>query len=102
MPNSKQGAKRLRQDEVRRVRNKSTRTAMRSAVKKVLTAETKEEAASALPLAMKKVDKAAKSSVVHKNAAARIKSRLARSVKRRFLSSSRQNLTSSVSAEVSF
>ncbi len=80
MPNSKQAAKRLRQDEVRRVRNKSTRSTMRTAVKKVLTATSKEGAGSALPNAMKKVDKAAKSSVVHKNAAARIKSRMARSV----------------------
>lgn len=80
MPNSKQAAKRLRQDEVRRVANKSTRTAMKTAVKKVLTAENKADAESALPTAMKKVDKALKNSVVHKNAAARIKSRLARAV----------------------
>ena len=80
MPNSKQAAKRLKQDDNRRIRNKSTRTAMRTAVKKVLNATTKEEAQAALPTAMKKVDKAMKNSVVHKNAAARIKSRLSRRV----------------------
>ncbi len=80
MPNSKQAAKRLRQDDSRRVRNKSTRSAMKTAVKKVLTATTKEEASTALPTAMKKVDKAMKNSVVHKNAAARIKSQLSRAV----------------------
>jgi len=80
MPNSKQAAKRLRQDDARRIANKSTRSAMKTAVKKVHTAETKAEAEAALPMAMKKVDKALKNSVVHKNAAARIKSRLARAV----------------------
>lgn len=80
MPNSKQASKRLRQDEVRRVRNKSTRSAMKTAMKGVLNAESKEDAEKALPNAMKKVDKAMKQSVVHKNAAARIKSRLSRAV----------------------
>jgi len=80
MPNSKQAAKRLRQDDARRIRNKSTRTAMKTAMKKVFSAENKADAESALPMAVKKVDKALKNSVVHKNAAARLKSRLARAV----------------------
>lgn len=80
MPNSKQASKRLRQDDIRRIRNKSTRSQMKTAMKKVLSADSKEEAEKALPMAMKKVDKAMKSSVVHKNAAARIKSRLSRAV----------------------
>ena len=77
MPNNKQASKRMRQDEQRRVRNKTARSAMRTAVKKVMQAETGEEAQKSLPEAMKRVDKAAKNSVIHANAAARIKSRLA-------------------------
>jgi small subunit ribosomal protein S20 len=78
MPNTKQAAKRLRQNEKRRVLNKSARSAMKSAMKKVLGAESPEKAQEILPLAMKKVDKAAKRNVIHKNTAARIKSRLSR------------------------
>ena len=80
MPNSKQAQKRMKQNESRRTANKATRTAMRSAVKKVLRAESAEEAKKALPGAMKRVDKAAKTNVIHKNAAARKKSQLARAV----------------------
>lgn len=76
MPNNKQAKKRMRQDDERRVRNKTTRTAMKTAVKKVLQAESGEEAKSRLAEAMKRVDKAAKNSVIHANAAARIKSRI--------------------------
>jgi small subunit ribosomal protein S20 len=76
MPNSKQAAKRMRQNEERRARNKSDRTAMKTAVKKVLQAGTSEEARTRLPEAMKRVDKAAKKNVIHKNTAARIKSRI--------------------------
>lgn len=78
MPNTKQTKKRMRQDEERRLRNKSAKSAMRTAVKKVLRAETPEEAAAALPTAMKRVDKAAKKRIIHPNAAARVKSRIAR------------------------
>jgi len=80
MPNNKQAKKRVRQDEERRMHNKTIRTSMRSAVKRVLKAETAEEASTAMPAAMKRIDKAAKSSVIHDNAAARYKSRLARTI----------------------
>ena len=78
MPNNKQAAKRIRQADKRRIENKVVRTAMRSAVKKVLEAETREAAETALPTAMKRVDKAAKQHIIHANAAARTKSRLAK------------------------
>ena len=80
MPNTKQAKKRMRQNEERRVANKSTRSAMRTAVKKVLRAESKEEAQTLLPAAMKRVDKAAKHHVIHQNAAARVKRRLSKAV----------------------
>lgn len=78
MPNTKQAKKRMRQDEERRLHNKSIKSAMRTAVKKVLRAETPEEAAAALPTAMKKIDKAAKKHIIHANTAARAKSRVSR------------------------
>ncbi len=78
MPTSKQAKKRMRQSEERRIKNKAVRSTMRTAMKKVLQAETEEVARAALPEAMKCIDKAAKRNVIHENAAARYKSRLAR------------------------
>ncbi len=78
MPNSKQAKKRVQQNDKRRVANKGVRQSMRTAVKKVLQAETPEEAAKNLPEAMKRVDKAAKKNIIHENAAARKKSQLTR------------------------
>ncbi|MAE28338.1 MAG: 30S ribosomal protein S20 [Planctomycetota bacterium] len=76
MPNNKQAAKRLRQNETRRQANKAVSSRMRSAVKKVMQAETPEEAATNLSEAIKRVDKAAKKNIIHANAAARKKSQL--------------------------
>lgn len=78
MPNTKQAAKRLRQSEDRRLRNKVDKSSMRTAVRKVLDADSKEAAQAALPGAMKKIDKAAKKHILHDNTAARLKSRVAR------------------------
>lgn len=78
MPNSKQAKKRVRQDEERRIHNKTVRSSMRTAMKRVLKAEDADTATKALPEAMKRIDKAAKTNVIHDNAAARYKSRLAK------------------------
>ena len=78
MPNNKQTKKRVRQDERKRVHNKAIKSSMRTAMKRVLRADSKEDAEAALPMAMKRIDKAAKTNIVHKNAAARYKSRMAR------------------------
>ena len=80
MPSSKQAKKRVVTDERKRVANKIMRTNMRSAVKKVLAAESADEAKTLLPEAMKRIDKCAKKNIIHDNAAARTKSRLARSI----------------------
>lgn len=77
MTHSKQAAKRVRLNLAQRERNKAKRTAMRGAEKKVRQAAG-EQAAAGLPLAVKRIDKAAKAGVIHKNAAARRKSRLAK------------------------
>lgn len=78
MPNNKQAEKRVRQNEKRRLENKAVSTSMKTAVKKVMQAPDTAAAEAALPEAMKRVDKAAKKSVIHKNAAARAKSKLAK------------------------
>ncbi len=76
MPNTKQAKKRVRQDDERRMHNKTIRSKMRTAMKRVLAAPSSDEAAQAMPGAMKEIDKAAKRNVIHENAAARYKSRL--------------------------
>ena len=78
MTNSKQAAKRTRQNERRRAQNRTVRSSMRSAMKKVVEADTAEDAQAALPDAMSKLDRAAREHEIHPNAAARQKSRLSR------------------------
>ncbi|MDG1498575.1 MAG: 30S ribosomal protein S20 [Planctomycetota bacterium] len=77
MPNNKQANKRVRLNETRRQENKVVRSSMRKAIRNVVEAETAEDATGALPTAMKRIDKAAKKNVIHENAAARYKSRVA-------------------------
>ena len=50
------------------------------AVKKAVAAGKKDEAAKALPMAYKQLDKAAKKNILHKNKASRLKSRLSAAV----------------------
>ena len=79
MPVSKSGKKTVRKNEERRMANKTTRSSMRSQVKKVeaaIDAGDKEAAQAEMKLATKKMDKAAKSNVIHKNQAANKKSSL--------------------------
>lgn len=78
MAHSKQAAKRNRQNIKAREKNKVQRSAFKSAVKRVHSAESQSAGKALLPLAMKRVDKAAKNGVIHKNAAARLKSRMAK------------------------
>ena len=73
--------KRARQAEKRRLRNKTVRTAIRTAAKKVETlvaAKEKEEARKALLEAAEIISKAASKGVIHKNTASRKISRLAK------------------------
>jgi small subunit ribosomal protein S20 len=72
--------KRNRQNERRRLRNKSVRSEMRTRTKNaLLTAEQgSEDAAEQLRLAIKRIDKAAAGGSIHKNQAANRKSRLMR------------------------
>jgi small subunit ribosomal protein S20 len=80
MATSKQSQKRIRTNEKARLANKTVRGAMKHAVKRVVTATEPKDAKEALATAMKRLDKAAKAGVIHKNAAARRKSRLAKRI----------------------
>jgi len=84
MPTTKSAAKRLRQSEARRASNRSVKRDVRSRCKKALAAPggaNSEEAQSAFRTAAKKLDQAAAKKVIHRNAAARLKSRLAARMK---------------------
>lgn len=79
MPNrriNKSAKKRVLTDAKKRLKNKAIKSKMRTAIKKVLNAENKEEAVKCLKSAQIELDKAARKNVIHKNTAARKKSRL--------------------------
>ncbi len=81
MANIRSALKRIRQSEKRRLRNAAARSAVRTAVRGVrgaLAAGTADEARAQLGRAIRLVDKAVTKGVLHKNAAARRKSRLTR------------------------
>jgi small subunit ribosomal protein S20 len=78
--NIKSQIKRNAQNEKRRVRNKAVRSELKTRVKSAVTAAGTDDQVEALRLAMKRIDKAAAKGVIHKNAAARTKSRLARRI----------------------
>ena len=84
MANIKSARKRARQAVTRREHNFSLRTAARSAikeVKKAIAAGDKKAAAAALARSQAVIDRVAAKGVLHKNAAARHKSRLAHAIK---------------------
>ena len=76
MAHSKQAQKRIRTNEKARQANKIVRSATRSTVKKAVASGSAEDQARA----QRALDKAAKKGVVHKNTAARRKSRLAKAL----------------------
>lgn len=79
MANSPQARKRARQNEVRRLHNHGHRSRMRTSVKKVLKAIRAgdvEGARSAYSDAVPLVDRMAGKGLIHRNRAARYKSRL--------------------------
>nr|HID13962.1 30S ribosomal protein S20 [Anaerolineae bacterium] len=81
MANTKSAIKRLRSAERRRLRNRVYRGRARTAIKKArrLIAEGRlEEAREAVRVAVSALDKAAEKGIIHKNNAARRKSRLMR------------------------
>ena len=83
MPNTASAKKRIRQDNVRAQRNKSRRSSMRTAMRKVNEAVAAGDKAAAQTLlhdAYKQIDKAARQHILHANTAANQKSRLTKKV----------------------
>ena len=81
MANKKSSKKDIRRIAKKTVRNKATKTALKTYVKKVRTAVSAGDAAetkTALTTAQKMLDKAAQRGIIHKNQAARRKSRIAK------------------------
>jgi small subunit ribosomal protein S20 len=79
MPNHKSAEKRVRQNERRRDINRSNRTRARTSIRKLREAlgdGNAKEIKAALPMTMSEIDKAVQKGVLHRNAAARHKSRL--------------------------
>ena len=85
MPNSKSAKKRLRQDTVRRLRNRVVKSAMRTQLRKVrdaVTAGELEKAQEEYRDAARKLDRAGARNIIHPNKAARTKSRLQQLIKK--------------------
>lgn len=79
MANHKSAIKRAGQNEIRRLRNKSTKTRIKSIVKDVrstVAESSGEKTATRIIAAQSIIDKAAKKGVIHKKTAARKISRL--------------------------
>ena len=79
MPHSASAKKRLRQNVRSRDRNKAMKSEIKTSIRKVLEALSAKDVTTARDLfksVAKKADKAASSKTIHKNKAARIKSRL--------------------------
>ncbi len=80
MPHNLSAKKRLRQNEVRRLRNKARASELKTIRKKLLRAihdGQKQEAESLYKDLSKRLDQAASVRTIHKNSAARTKSRIA-------------------------
>ena len=79
MPNHKSAEKRVRQNEKRRVINRSNRSKVRTQIKKLrsaLGAKDKNASQELLNPTISTIDKAVNKGLLHKNTAARYKSRL--------------------------
>jgi small subunit ribosomal protein S20 len=84
MANTAQARKRARQAEKQRAHNASLRSTLRTAIKKVIKAVEagdKKAAQAAFNENMSVVDRIADKNIIHKNKAARHKSRLSASIK---------------------
>ena len=75
MPNIASAKKNLRKSRAAEIRNRAQRSALRTALKKAKSAEASEETRLA---AVRLLDRAARKGLIHRNAAARQKSAIAR------------------------
>jgi small subunit ribosomal protein S20 len=74
----------MRQDAVRRARNRSTKAGLRSQLRKVreaITAKDSDKSKSEFQTLVSKLDRAAAQNIIHPNRAARTKSRVSTAIK---------------------
>ena len=80
MANHKSALKRIRQNKKRALHNKYYAKTMRNAVRKLRAITDKDEAIKMYPSVQKILDKLAKTSIIHKNKAANLKSGLCKHI----------------------
>lgn len=80
MANHKSAEKRIRANEVKRVRNRYQHKTTRTAIKKLKAATVKSDAEALLKEVASMIDKLAKKNVIHKKKASNQKSKLAKLV----------------------
>lgn len=80
MANHKSSDKRIRQDEVKRTRNRYYKKSARSAILKLREMTDKGEAQAFLPKVISMIDKLAKKNTWHKNKASNLKGKLMKHV----------------------
>ncbi len=76
MANHKSAIKRIRSNDVKRVRNRYHAKTMRNAMRRFRALTSKDEAVVELPKMVSMIDRLAKKSVIHKNKAGNLKSKL--------------------------
>ena len=81
MPITSSAKRALRKSLVRRERNRTQRASLRTAIKKCRAAAGTPEADTAFRSAVKALDQASAKNLIHRNAAARTKSRLSKLLK---------------------
>lgn len=79
MANHKSALKRIRSNDVKRLRNRYQHKTTRNAIKKLREADNK-EAKTLYPSVISMIDKLAKKNIIHDNKASNLKSKLAKHV----------------------
>ncbi len=80
MAHHKSAKKRIRQDIIKRLRNRYYKKSTRTSILKLRTMTDKAEAVKFLPMVIRMIDKLAKRNLWHKNKAANLKSGLMKQV----------------------
>lgn len=80
MPQHKSAVKRVRQNERRKIRNRASRSKMRTMMKKLRSTEDAQQANELLSQVKSYLDKMSSRNIIHKNKAAHLKSQLEKHV----------------------
>jgi small subunit ribosomal protein S20 len=80
MANHKSAIKRIRANNAKRLQNRYYAKTTRNALKKLRVTDNKKEASELLPKVVAMLDKLAKKSIIHKNKASNLKSKLTKRV----------------------